>query len=473
MDTRLLRFRVKGSEAPSRPAPVVPPSAANSKMLHENEDDSTESDDEILGPAHHRRSALHKEDKWHEQNEDSTEDALDLEIRYARLQDDQSGGTHDHASEDPRTDDEAEDGSAETTSRPSTGKSADNPNAGFSCMESHDGTSKSQNPNAQTISQLQEMTDMYERTGDQWRHKAFRVAIGRLRRHDQFISTIKEARKIGIGKSVAEQIQEIVSTGRYRRLESAQNNPNNKLLDLFTGVYGAGVITAQEWIAQGYRSLEDLRQKPDLTANQLVGLDHHDDFQQRIPRSEVEKHATIVEMALKAADPNLQLIVGGSYRRGKKDSNDIDCVIFMEDADIVRIRTLMLDIVIPDLMEQGFLQVALAAGHRSRDETSKWHGASALPDSEIWRRIDFLFVPWEELGAALLYFTGNDLFNRSIRLLAGRKGMRLNQHGLYKEVMRGPGRQRVNDGTLVESQDEKRIFEILGVPYRPPQERNV
>ena len=75
-----------------------------------------------------------------------------------------------------------------------------------------------------------------------------------------------------------------------------------------------------------------------------------------------------------------------------------------------------------------------------------------------WRRIDFLLVPWDEMGAALIYFTGNDIFNRSIRLLASRKGMRLNQRGLYKDVMRGKGREKITEGELLESKSEKRIF---------------
>ena len=46
------------------------------------------------------------------------------------------------------------------------------------------------------------------------------------------------------------------------------------------------------------------------------------------------------------------------------------------------------------------------------------------------------------MGVALLYFTGNDIFNRNMRLLASKKGMRLNQHMLFKDVMRGPGRTK-------------------------------
>jgi DNA polymerase IV len=75
------------------------------------------------------------------------------------------------------------------------------------------------------------------------------------------------------------------------------------------------------------------------------------------------------------------------------------------------------------------------------------------------------------MGAALIYFTGNDIFNRSIRLLASKKGMRLNQRGLYRDVMRGPSRVKVTEGQLVEGRDEKKIFEILGVRWREPHER--
>lgn len=65
-----------------------------------------------------------------------------------------------------------------------------------------------------------------------------------------------------------------------------------------------------------------------------------------------------------------------------------------------------------------------------------------------------------------------------MRLLAGKKGMRLNQRGLYRDAMRGgmksgkwETRNKVTDGTLVEGRDERAIFEALGVPWREPWER--
>lgn len=342
-------------------------------------------------------------------------------------------------------------------------------NSGFLCMEKHDGNND--NPNAQTIQVLQQMANYYDRVGDSFRARAYRLAIGALRKQSQLIRTKEEAFGIfQIGKSIAEKIEEIVTTSRLRKLEYTKLDANDQVLQLFMGIYQVGYPTASRWIGQGHRTLDDLRRNADLNTNQRIGLEHYDDFQLRIPRAEVAQHASVVEKALKAADNELQMIIGGSYRRGSQDSGDIDLIITKEGASLEHVRTLMMELVIPTLTAQDFLKVKLAGGE-VHESTSKWHGASALPGASTWRRIDLLFVPWAELGAALIYFTGNDIFNRSLRLLASRKKMRLNQHGLYADVIRGPGRERVTDGRLLEGQDEMRIFEILGVPYRPPEHR--
>jgi DNA polymerase IV len=115
------------------------------------------------------------------------------------------------------------------------------------------------------------------------------------------------------------------------------------------------------------------------------------------------------------------------------------------------------------------------------EDGSKWHGCCVLPRIKgfnddnsykaTWRRIDFLLVPETEKGAALIYFTGNDIFNRSMRLLAQKKNMRLNQRGLYKDAAGWPRNHKVTEEDLIEGRDEKRIFEILGVKWREPHER--
>lgn len=68
--------------------------------------------------------------------------------------------------------------------------------------------------------------------------------------------------------------------------------PNDVILKLFLGVYGAGFVNllrsqyhkanyhstaqAQRWIAAGYKSLDDLLKKAKLTQNQRIGVEHYD-----------------------------------------------------------------------------------------------------------------------------------------------------------------------------------------------------
>ena len=337
-------------------------------------------------------------------------------------------------------------------------------------MHKHDGEKGKDNPNGKTIGILQQMLDYYDRTGDQWRCLAYRKAVSALQNEKEKIVTKEQALSIrGIGDRLASKIEEIVWTNRLRRLEYANLEPNDVLLSQFMNVYGAGFAQASKWIAQGYKSLDDLREKATLTRNQRVGLDHYDDFLQRIPRTEVEAHGDVVRQCILRMDPGFQIIVGGSYRRGNPDSRDIDLIITKDGASLGEINELVVSSVVPQLFEQGFLKAHLAVS--SRADGSKWHGASALPENPTWRRIDFLFVPGDELGAALIYFTGNDVFNRSLRLLASKKGMCLNQRGLFANTLRRSDRVKLTAGYLLESRDEKRIFELLGVPWRPPHHR--
>ena len=134
-------------------------------------------------------------------------------------------------------------------------------------------------------------------------------------------------------------------------------------------------------------------------------------------------------------------------------------------ADLMHLMVPLVD----TLRESGFLTHTLATSHS--DDGSKWHGVSRLPNG-VHRRLDLLFVPWKERGAALIYFTGNDIFNRSLRLLASKKGMGLNQRGLFKDTLRGPNRVKLTRGKLIASESEEEIFRILGVPWRAPELRN-
>jgi len=65
---------------------------------------------------------------------------------------------------------------------------------------------------------------------------------------------------------------------------------------LFAGVWGAGTETTKQWFAQGFRTLDDLRLRARLTRTQQIGLEYYDDFNTRIPRDEVTRIETIVNI---------------------------------------------------------------------------------------------------------------------------------------------------------------------------------
>lgn len=330
-------------------------------------------------------------------------------------------------------------------------------------------TGKDAGPNDRTISLLQELAEYYTETRDTWRPKAYRSAIAALRNHPSRITTKAEALKLnGIGESIADKIEEICVTNQLRKLDYAKLDPRQRILQIFTKIYGVGFSAAQQFVNMGYRTLDDVVKNAPLTRNQRLGIEHYDHFNARIPRNEVKKHADIVRTTLRGLDPSYQAFCMGSYRRGADTSGDIDMLITKPGVPISEIREMVIEKLVPMLTKSGFLVASLA---ETSAEGSKWHGASCIPGAHIWRRIDFLLVPEEELGAAMIYFTGNDIFNRSLRLLASKKKMRLNQRGLYNDVIRDAGREKLSEGILIEGRDEKKIFEALGVPWRPPEHR--
>ncbi|KAK4128864.1 hypothetical protein N657DRAFT_660406 [Parathielavia appendiculata] len=360
----------------------------------------------------------------------------------------------------------------------------------FACNRggTKDKSAEAQNPNSRTIKVLQSMCDYYERINDNWRTIAYRKAITTLRRQTVKITTEEEAYRLpNIGRRLAAKIEEIACTNKLRRLEYANDEPLDQVLEVFLKIYDVGTSRANKWISQGFRTLDDLLKKADLTPNQRIGIEHYEDLNTRIPREEVTALFAYVQREAAQVDSAVELLVGGSYRRGSESSGDIDIIVTKKGTNSSAELVPFLEELVAILTRKGFLVATLAALHAHRPGKdgpgSKLLGCCVLPrestDDEsggaprrqIWRRIDFLLVPESEYGAALIYFTGNDIFNRSMRLLASKKGMRLNQNGLYKEIMRGRNRVKVTEGELLEGRDEKRIFELLGVKWREPWER--
>lgn len=108
--------------------------------------------------------------------------------------------------------------------------------------------------------------------------------------------------------------------------------------------------------------------------------------------------------------------------------------------------------------------------HEDNGEQKKYMGVCRLPGHRH-RRLDIIIVPYDEYACALMYFTGSAHFNRSMRALAKTKSMSLSEHSLNKDVVR-QGSSKVYTGTPVPTQTEKDVFNLLGIPYREPHERD-
>ena len=70
-----------------------------------------------------------------------------------------------------------------------------------------------------------------------------------------------------------------------------------------------------------------------------------------------------------------------------------------------------------------------------------------------------------------MYFTGSAHFNRSMRLLARKKGYSLSDHGIKPSI------HRKNDlswkGQDIPCYSEEDIFKVLNIPYKTPEERDI
>uniref|UniRef100_A0A3Q0RF23 DNA polymerase lambda n=1 Tax=Amphilophus citrinellus TaxID=61819 RepID=A0A3Q0RF23_AMPCI len=327
--------------------------------------------------------------------------------------------------------------------------------------------SKSNNFNKHITDKLELLAKAYTHQGDKWRVLGYSKAVNALKSYHKPITSYQEACQIpGIGKRMADKIEEIMESGHLRKLDHISEAV--PVLELFTNIWGAGAKTAQLWYQQGFRTLEDIGTKAHLNSTQKIGLKHYSDFLDRMPREEAGAIEKVVRDAAQAIDPGLVAMACGSYRRGKATCGDVDVLISHPDGKShkgVFIKVLQ------TLHNSGFLTDDLVS-HEENGEQKKYMGVCRLPGpDQRHRRLDIIIVPYDEFACALMYFTGSAHFNRSMRALAKTKRMSLSEHSLNKDVVR-QGSVKVHGGTPLPTPTERDVFIILGVPYREPHERD-
>ncbi len=258
-----------------------------------------------------------------------------------------------------------------------------------------------------------------------------------------------------------------------------------------------------QWWNAGLRTLDDVRAKAKLSTSQSVALSYYEDILTRIPRDEVAAIEAVVQQNATELLQGAFVKCCGSFRRGKPDCGDCDMLVTHRDPD-PKVQEKLSDFLKPlldRLHSSGFLvgDLSVPSG-RSAHSHALYMGLCMLPKghpqfSGIARRIDikvdlpvlmlhvssnnsglcFFFVlqvyPAPHFAFALLYFTGSDHFNRSMRWFANRKGFTLSDHGLSPAV-RVAGAGRIWTGPSIYCRTERDIFKALGLEFIPPQGRN-
>lgn len=327
-------------------------------------------------------------------------------------------------------------------------------------------TSNQQNHNQFITEKLQILATSYANSKDQWRALGYKKAIASVKNYHKKLETWEECSSLPfVGERLAKKIWEIVETGHLRRLDHV--DPKQEAINLFVGVWGAGPTTAEAWVSQGLKTLEDLKNHGKLTRQQEIGLKYYDEFLERMPREEAGQIEEVVKNAALEINPELEAFACGSYRRGKPTCGDVDVIVSHPDGKSHEgVMTKLLD----SLKSSGFLTDDLTFAENG--EHRKYLGVCKLPgENTKHRRLDIIVVPYNEWACSLLYFTGSDYFNRSMRLLAKNNGMSLSEHSLNTGVVRKGG-EKIFEGTPLPVFSEKDVFDYLGLEYREPHERD-
>jgi DNA polymerase (family 10) len=256
----------------------------------------------------------------------------------------------------------------------------------------------------------------------------------------------------GIGKSTAAKIRELVETGRVAKLGELRAKHPASVVALLR-IPGLGPKAVQRLRAElGVESLEDLRRivaEHRLRALRGFGEKSEEKLAQtleRMARAGAEGR-TPISVALPLAGRIVQRLSEvpgvlhasycGSLRRFSETVGDIDIVVAATEAAPV----------MEALVTMNVVDRVLARGDAKT--------------SVVTRRgiqIDVRVVKLEELGAALLYFTGSKAHNIKLRQRALARSMTLNEYALTEAAT----------GRVVAAATEEAIYAALDLPFIPP-----
>ncbi|MCK5431027.1 MAG: PHP domain-containing protein, partial [Anaerolineales bacterium] len=256
----------------------------------------------------------------------------------------------------------------------------------------------------------------------------------------------------GVGKAIAEKIDELLSTGRLEFWEKLTAEVPASLADLLQVPDLGPKKVALFWRELGITNLEELesaartgqlRQLPGMGAKSearvIAGIEALSRRTHRIPLGRAWPFAQALLRELRSL-PGVQAAeAAGSLRRMRSTIGDLDLLVGAYDSKPVM---------------DAFIQrpdVARVLGHgETKSSVEFTHGLQA----QLWVH------PPERFGTALQYATGSKDHNVRLRELALKQGLSLSEHSLTRQ-----------DGSEIFCATEGEVYQILGLPFIPPELR--
>ncbi len=261
----------------------------------------------------------------------------------------------------------------------------------------------------------------------------------------------------GIGKDLEEKIRSIVSRGTCAQYETLKKEVPAGLLAMLD-IPGLGPRTVKLFFDRlGIDDLEKLEKaarsgqlrklegiKARTEENVLKGIDLLKKGRERISLYSAREAADWFVRELKKISAVKKIEVAGSLRRKRETVKDIDILVTSSS---------------PEKVINAF--VALP---RVREVIAKGETKASLISDEHDMQVDVRVVDDSEFGSALVYFTGSKQFNIKLRQKAIKKGLKINEYGVFSLDARGREKRQAG-------KSEKEVFKVLGLEYVPPEMR--
>ena len=314
--------------------------------------------------------------------------------------------------------------------------------------------------NREVASALNELADTMELLGeDRYRVANYRDAATRVEHHHEPIEVMADEGRVeqlhGIGKSIGAKIVEYLNTGKLAAIEERRPRVPEAALRLMK-IPGIGpkraMQFAQELNVQTVADLQSALDSGQIAALPRLGEKVAAALRQELQRLETRSQRLPLAIALPAAEEVIRqlrqacpavksILPAGSIRRWKDTIGDIDILVASTQ---------------PEEVMRAFGSLPLVKQVLGAGDTR----SSIVTVGDV--QIDLRVVAPESFGAAMQYFTGSKEHNVKLRAIAIRKGLKLNEYGVFPAD---------DDQKNLASRSEEEVYAAIGVPWIPPELR--